>query len=50
MIQPSMRNIVLIMGLMACTSLQAQGVDSKNKMTSRGSGDSRREMRLPMRM
>lgn len=36
MIQPSMRNIVLIMGLMACTSLQAQGVDSKNKIDLSG--------------
>ena len=36
MIQPSMRNIVLIMGLMACTSLQAQGFSSNNKIDLSG--------------
>ena len=31
-----MRNIVLIMGLMACASLQAQGVGSNNKIPQFG--------------
>lgn len=31
-----MRNIVLIMGLMACASLQAQGVGSNNKIDLSG--------------
>ena len=31
-----MRNIILIMGLMACASLQAQGVGSNNKIDLSG--------------